>query len=106
MTTVTEYFGSGATLSGTTLTVNLAPLATKFGMNTTTPKASQALALLIMQAESATDTKVSDPLYGVTIEAGFNSIVARGESSQIANGYTVNIYTPNPNATLDPDNVI
>ena len=106
MSTVANYFGSGATLSGSTLTINLAPLATAFGFNAATYKASQALALIIMQATSTSVGKTDDATWGAIVERGFDSLVTRGTSNQIAYGYSVNLYAPNTATTLDPDNVV
>ena len=105
---LSALFGTNAAVAGTTLTIDLGELATAHGFDgaiaSITP--GQIFAMLMMQAKSTTAEKTTDPTYGVTVESGFDSLAIRGTASHIATGFTVNVYSPNPVATLDPDTVI
>jgi hypothetical protein len=105
---LSALFGTNAAVTGTSLTIDLGELATAHGFDgaiaSITP--GQIFAMLMMQAKSTTAEKTTDPTYGVTVESGFDSLAIRGTASHIATGFTVNVYSPNPVATLDPDTVI
>jgi hypothetical protein len=105
---LSDLFGTSATVTAGTLEIDLTELATTHGFDgaigTITP--GQIFAMILMQAKTNTADKTTDPTYGVTVETGYDSLSVRGTASHIASGFTVNVYSPNPNATLDPDSVI
>lgn len=106
--TLTDLFGTGATNNAGNLSINLASLATATGFNgnVSNASASQIATMLVMYWTQNTANLTTDPTKLITASSSFQTIVLRGEVSQIANSYTVNIHTPNANATLDPDNVV
>jgi hypothetical protein len=105
---LSDLFGTNATVTANTLQIDLNELATLHGFdgNLSTIKPAQIFAMLMMQAKAMTEDKVSDPAYGATVTTGYDSLLIRGTASHIATGFTVNVYSPNPVATLDPDTVI
>lgn len=105
---LSDLFGTSAAIVGNTLEINLFELAAAHGFGGSIGSATpgQIFAMLLMQAKANTADKTTDPTYGVTVEAGYDSLSIRGTVSHIATGFTVNVYSPNPIATLDPDNII
>jgi hypothetical protein len=105
---LTEVFGAGAAFSGSTLTIDIAGLASIHGYDgdTTTLTPAQMVSVLVKQWEATTGDKEFDPTYGVTCVPGFQSIVDRDGTSQVSFSNTVSVYVPNTQTTFDPDDVV
>lgn len=103
---VTELFGATATLSNGNVTIKAADFP---DINTpATASAAVIMAALLkhLKTLTAADADATKPIAASTFQNDF-SFVTRGNSSQILEPITINIYHDNPiGATLDPDTVV
>ena len=103
----TDIFGEYAYKPmGSSLNIDLSELAkaTGFKQPTPTATANQIAAMLVLFWAQKTENREDDPTVSFTCKASNQSIIDRGGVSQIANTYTITIYTQNP-SKLDPNNV-
>lgn len=103
--TITELFGSGASLTGTTLTIDVATSFTK--LNDPAPSASQIAAALLDYWITATAGKEDDDTAKIVASTfqPTKAFVTRNNVFQIEQGFTINTYIADNTAAFDPDNV-
>ncbi len=103
---ITDLFGSGASLSGTTLSIDLTAFTAE-GFDATDPTAARIAAALIKKWKAFTSTKDTDPTCGLVVGDPFVTLATRGESVQRAFQYACTIYIPDSGAAEpDPDLVV
>ncbi|OLP19822.1 hypothetical protein BST81_03570 [Leptolyngbya sp. 'hensonii'] len=101
--TLTEVFGASAIQDGTTLTITKADLP---GLTPAVNNRAEALfvGILVKAMEALTATaQGDDPLRQVTIEAGFEQIVIRGENQYRQKTLTINLQKADVAGGIDPD---
>jgi len=109
--TLTQQFGTNASISNGVLSITLADLAA-VGLNGSSPSPADIAAALVLlwkanQGSSASD----DPTVGVVVAESFVSkqFVSRGTTNPVAQieyQYAVSIFTPDSTSALDPDSVV
>lgn len=107
--TLINVFGTGASQTATTLTIDKAALAAVGLTASANNTAESLLAAVILQAQSElTQTKFgTNPDQSVYIAPGFNSIIQRDDGNGInvetrQNQLTINFHTPSP-SVITPD---
>jgi hypothetical protein len=105
--TLQQLFGASATKTGTQITINLTDFP---NLNTANPTASQACAAYLLWLKDNTKAMADDPTAGVAASDFEQSktFVTRGNPAvaQEQHPITFNLYRPDTNTTLDPDDVI
>ena len=101
--TLAQRFGTGATLSGGTLSVNITNLT---GLTSATATPDQIFAAMILHNKAIQPANAADDAtVGVTIDDPFKSF-SRNDT-QVQHSYSVNLYeSAGAIAALDPDNVV
>lgn len=101
-------FGPNASVSGSTLTIDLAPLAAASGFdgNISTASPAALLWMILDHVKTNTSEKTDDPSFGVTVQEGFQQLVLRGSENHRSSDVTVSFYSPDPQATVDPDDLV
>lgn len=104
--TLTQLFGSSATRSGSTITIDFANFTDLDNPATATP--AQCLAAYLAWLVTATANKTEDPDWGIAAGAFQDSyaFTTRGNEVQIQQTYSINAYFSNPITNLDPDDVV
>lgn len=101
---LSDIFGTNATLNNGTVTFELSDLADS-GLDADTTKPSSILAALILNLKANQSSDATDNAeVGIVIGDSFK-MFAR-DDSQIEYQYPVSIYAPNDVPALDPDDVI
>lgn len=103
-----EIFGKGAKVADGKLTIDLKALALANGSTTPPEPATPAniLAQVLALTKKSTQEETRNPKCGVTVRQGVESIVDRGDESQLAIDMGVTFYMPNPSKGLDPSKVV
>jgi len=103
--TIQQFFGNNATLTGSTLTINLNDF-TGVGLTPATAQPGDIMAALVLRIISVTpvDAATTDKQWPVTVGTPFISVVRDNE--QLERSFPVSFYTPFTNAVFDPDAVI
>ena len=103
--TIQQFFGTNATLNGTTLTINLNDF-TGVGLTPATAQPGDIFASMLLRIISVTpvDAATTDKQWPVTVGTPFISVVRDNE--QLERSFPVSFYTPFTAATFDPDSVI
>lgn len=102
--TLQEAFGSNASLTSTSLTIQLSDLASA-GLNKPNPSASEILTAIVLRVINSQPSNASeDTERGIVIGTPFMSI-SRNDS-QLERQYPFSIYTPLNITALDPDEVV
>ena len=103
--TLTDLFGSSASLSGGVLSITLADFVK---LNDTTPSATQIAAAILEYWATSTTSLTDDNTAGI-VAATFQpskAFVTRNNVSQIEQGFTINTYRADTSASFDPDDII
>lgn len=103
--TLTEIFGSGATLNAGTVTFTTAGLAAS-GLTAGSTNPSEILAACVLNLKNVQGATAStDVTRGVVVgDTEFKSIVR--EDTQLERQLTLNFYTPLVIGAFDPDDVV
>ena len=106
--TLQQAFGPSATQAGTKITFDLVDFP---NLNAATATPSKALAALLLWQKENLAQFADDPTVGVVGAADFGTIktfITRGDPAvaQIQNAVTFNLYRPDTEAALDPDDVV
>lgn len=104
--TLTELFGSSATRSGSTVTIDFANFTDLNSPTTATP--AQLLAAYLAWIVETTAAQSENADWGIAASSFQDSFsfVTRGTAVQIQQTYSINAYFTNPISELDPDNVV
>lgn len=103
--TLIQVFGSGATQSATTLSINKADL-TAVGLTAIIDNSAESLlvAIMLLAKNHLTTTNFGTNLdQSTTIEEGFETLTTRGTSSVRQKQLNFNLYKVEPTVTIDPD---